>query len=176
MTKKLWNHISFRKKLSSSRSCRHVEGNSKILRIFHLKTSERKLYFVAWKKFFPWKNPSWQIKFTFHSPVGNVRQSTELFCSPFNQTYHITFFPKKKTIFFNCSSGHVERYFDNPIRDPLPWFSNNFLSTCEELFIKSVSKKTPLFCLWTNRLFFWQPWGIFSAKIVKNFSLFVQKT
>ena len=115
---------------------------------------------------------SWLTECTFHSPVGIFRQRAELFCSPFNQTYHITFFRKKKTSFFNCSSGHVERGFDSPIKDPLPWFPYFFRSTSEEIFVKSFFQKKKHSGFISGQIdFFWQPWQVVPAKRPNSFPL-----
>ena len=68
----------------------------------------------------------------------------------------------------NRSFRHVERCFDNPIKDPLPWYSNIFLSTPEEIFIKSVLKET-LFLSLDKKTVSLTPWQNSSAKVVKSF-------
>ena len=145
MEKNIFSQISWRSLLLSIRSSVHVEGNSKILRIFYLKASERKCCFVAWNETFPGTISSWHTKCTCYSPVEKFRQRSKFFV--FLSTKHIIYlFPEKEKFFLNCSSGHWERCFDNLIKVPLPWFAIIFRSTSEENFINSVfQKKTLMF-------------------------------
>ena len=162
----------FKKNLSSNPSGGHVDGNSKNLQIFYLKPYERIILFCCVKEYLFLNNSFFDTQNALFTALSEkFAKDPKFFVFLFSFQPHISHFSfqKKKTVFFSCSIGHVKRYLDNPIKDPLPWFSNVFRSTSEENFINSVFQNNTHVLSLDKKRFFWQPWKIFPGKNVKFF-------
>ena len=111
----------------------------------------------------------------FSQPCRKKSQTIRSFLFPFQPNISHYFFREKENYFLQFSSGHVERFFDNPIKDPLPWFSNFFRSTSEAFFIKSVLNQNTLVSSLDNQTVYMTALKNFSAKVVKFFCSFSKK-